>query len=549
MKDVMQNIPKKGSNFRRRTSIFLILFGITLGFSGYFVTQTQIQLDLSSERIREFLVPMRSSVQAANSDLRLQIQELKLITQLTREENISVENLAMVRLGPNVVTLQNLKIADWAPESLRSLLRSWTLEAQNYTEQITLGAKISGALDKLSQIQRTTEVLERTVEREISVQLLRISEDTSQYLTLWGVFFAIGLVWMILYFIFVWRWTLPLQELRDWIARDKSPADWAPRSLNSSGLFSGASDFAELVEAIRGRILKFQEASAELSEQSSKNRETQRAITLLFTSLQVTIKKNEELVAELIQKEKLASMGEMAAQLAHEIRNPLNSLGLKLELLMEDAGPEQKPLVQKMTLEIDRLNALTESHLRSTKAQILDSSHCQLAEVVESTKELLREELNQKNCSLVTKIDPEIEALLPANVIKAVLLNLIKNSIQAYEGISSDQPKIISATANFVKAQDSKLPLKFYLEIGDNGCGFPESYDKGSFKIFQTTKKDGSGLGLSTSKSMLEAFGASLEIVSDPQNNVSVVRVVGPTTGKHVNKTPSKDVLKEERPL
>ncbi len=522
-----KSVQKRGSNFRRRTSIFLILFAITLGLSGYFVTQTQSKLDLSSERIREVLVPMRRLVQMANSDLRLQIQELKLITQLTREENISVENLAMIRLGPNITALQNLHQGYWVPSSLRTLLDAWKQESQNYTDQITIGSKISLSLTQLGEIQRTTEFLDRAVEREISVQLLAISEDTNHYLTLWGVFFAIGIIWMVLYFIFVWRWTLPLQELNEWISRDKSPVDWAPRSLNSKGVFSGASDFADLVDAIRLRILKFQEASSALEEQASKNRETQRSITLLFTSLQVTIKKNEELVAELIQKEKLASMGEMAAQLAHEIRNPLNSLSLKLELLMDDVPPEQRPLIEKMTGEIDRLNALTESHLRNTKSQIQGASTSDIKEIIISTRELMFEELSQKSCPIV--IEENFEgtmrqsaiAAIPPNVLKAVLLNLAKNSLQAQD--AQESAKEIKIRFGISESGES-----FYLDVLDRGIGFPQEYQRSPFKIFQTTKEEGSGLGLSTSRSMLEAYGASIRIASPEAPYASCVRVIGP---------------------
>lgn len=528
------NTVKKGSNFRQRTSIFLILFAITLGLSGYFVIQTQTKLDLSSERIREVLVPMRSLVQMANSDLRLQIQELKLITQLTREENISVENLAMIRLGPNVGALQNLHQGAWIPSSLRSLLQSWNHEAQNYSDQITLGAKISASLQQLAQIQRTTDVLERTVDREISVQLLEISEDTTHYLTLWGIFFAVGTVWMVLYFMFVWRWTQPLHELREWIARDKSPIDWAPRSLNSHGVLSGASDFAELVEAIRARILKFQEASGKIEDQAAKNRETQRAITLLFTSLQVTIKKNQELVAELIQKEKLASMGEMAAQLAHEIRNPLNSLSLKLELLMEDVPSAQRALVEKMTGEIDRLNALTESHLRSTRSHFEESSSCLVRDVVISIRDLLSEELSQKNCHFVIEEISNVEANLPPNVLKAVLLNLAKNAIQAQESLTSQELREIKI--NYGAQSDA--PESFYIDVLDRGCGFPSDYDREAMKMFQTTKKDGSGLGLATSKSMLEAFGAAVSVSQAPAGYSSLVQVIGPTSLVRVKAAP-----------
>jgi signal transduction histidine kinase len=521
-----QTTDKRGSNFRKRTSIFLILFTITIGLSGYFVTQTQSKLDLSSERIREVLVPMRRLVQMANSDLRLQIQELKLITQLTREENISVENLAMIRLGPNVAALQNLHQGYWVPSSLRTLLDSWKRETQNYTDQISIGSKISLSLTQLSEIQRTTEFLDRAVEREISVQLLAISDDTNHYLSLWGVFFAIGIIWMVLYFIFVWRWTLPLQELKEWLSREKSPVDWAPRSLNSRGIFSGASDFAELIDGIRARILTFQEASAALEEQASKNRETQRAITLLFTSLQVTIKKNEELVAELIQKEKLASMGEMAAQLAHEIRNPLNSLSLKLEILLEDVPHAHRSLVEKMTGEIDRLNALTESHLRSTKIQVQESSVCNVGDTIFSTRELMSEELSLKSCSLVIQNETEpqkpVIAAIPPNVLKAVLLNLTKNALQAQDEIQGN--KEIMIRFGLLDSADN-----FYLDVLDRGCGFPEEYERSPFKIFQTTKVDGSGLGLSTSKSMLEAYGANLRIATPHDHTYSsCVRVIGP---------------------
>ena len=286
-----------------------------------------------------------------------------------------------------------------------------------------------------------------------------------------------------------------------------------------SGLLAPPFEIQSLVEALRFHVEKFKDQSSELVRRSDRIQETERAMGTLFSGLQYLVRHNEALLEELIKKEKLASMSEMAAQLAHEIRNPLNSLNLKLELLREELEPIHQEQLDKVLGEIDRLDALTESHLRTTRTRLQQGSRnselqdalkpSKLLHLVTESIETLRPEIEAAGIEIefsFTADAPSPEVLIPGNVVKASLVNLLKNSKEALDD-SATNPRRIRID---LKSENASWALW----VSDTGCGFPQDFLGSPIESFRTTKSSGSGLGLSTTEQMLKAFDVEVQIES-----------------------------------
>jgi signal transduction histidine kinase len=512
-----------------RIFIFLILL-ILLSSSGIaLMLRSQDGLSLASAQIREVLLPTSRILEQAQTELDLQIQELRLLTTLRRSTNAEAQEAGAVPpgrqdsrllgLSPSVRALLNMQSTPLFPQVLAPLIEPWAQSARAYQERSESLPSLEAAVRDLQELREKTRILQRAVQREFSVQLLSLSNSAHSNLVLWAVALVLQTAAALVFVLLVWRWMSPLERIRVWLEDSFSSRrllDTAPpRSVAGSGLLSPPAEVQGLVEAFRGLVGRFREQAHELDARSAKTLEDARAIALLFAGLHQMTRHNQELLGELIKREKLASMSEMAAQLAHEIRNPLNSLNLKLELLRDELPAEQQARVDAVLGEIDRLDALTESHLRTTRqrvaaAEAFEAEHpASVLESTAATLEIFRDEAAARGIALGEARGPEISSTLPANVLKAVLVNLLKNALEAHDGAPVGERRVLVETEIHSGGEWS-------LHVLDTGRGFP--VEEGRFRVesFRTTKPEGSGLGLATSKSMLEAYGARLEIQPGP---------------------------------
>ncbi len=219
-----------------------------------------------------------------------------------------------------------------------------------------------------------------------------------------------------------------------------------------------------------------------------------------------TKKKLQELEDHVKMVEKMAYMGEMAAGMAHEIKNPLASLAGSIQLLREDIhyDPYHDKLMQIALRETDRLSELVGNFLLFARPQ---AGKIEKIDLRASILEVL--ELFGKNSESSSRIDISIH-LAPSIWIEIdpvhfhqVLWNILLNAAEAIE-------------------KEGKINIRLYesknnratLEIEDNGCGIPETTQKMIFDPFFTTKAGGTGLGLSIAHSILETYGYLLSVES-----------------------------------
>jgi len=210
----------------------------------------------------------------------------------------------------------------------------------------------------------------------------------------------------------------------------------------------------------------------------------------------------------LIQSERLAAIGRMAAHVSHEVRNPLSSIGLNVELLEEgltSADRETRDLLGAIHREIDRLRAVTEEYLRLAR---LPNPHLvpeHMPDVVRGAVQLLRLELEAAGIELELRLAEDLPLVaLDEAQIRQVLINLLKNAREAMpEGGRIE-----------LEARASTDGVE--LIVRDHGVGMDGEQKERIFDLFYTTKQRGSGLGLPLTQQIVVAHRGHIRCESSP---------------------------------
>src|SRR5467141_3027417 len=200
----------------------------------------------------------------------------------------------------------------------------------------------------------------------------------------------------------------------------------------------------------------------------------------------------------LLRSERLAAIGRVAAQITHEIRNPLSSISLNAEELGERA-PQARELCDAIVREVDRLTAITEEYLRFAR---LPKPQLQRADVNDTVRELLefvRPELDSAGVKDSLSLSPGLPRVL-ADVaqLRQLLLNLLSNAREAMSAGGS-----LRVTTRATKAMVE-------IEVRDSGPGIPSERLARIFDPFFTTKERGTGLGLAMAQEIAQEHGGQL---------------------------------------
>ena len=237
----------------------------------------------------------------------------------------------------------------------------------------------------------------------------------------------------------------------------------------------------------------------------------------------------EERERRLIRGERLAAAGQLAAQITHEIRNPLSSVALNVELLEDELvnSSEGKRLLGQITKEVDRLTNITESYLGFARRPKPELVPLDVAEELRGLLDFMGPELEQDGVTLVREL-PDAPAMVmgDANQLRQAFLNLLRNAKEAVldEGRGIGRPPQIGVA--LARRGDAIAVTVF-----DNGRGIPlppEQLDR-IFEAFYTRKARGTGLGLP----MVQ------QIVSDHAGTVRVAQT-GPTGTRFEVELPAK---------
>jgi len=262
-----------------------------------------------------------------------------------------------------------------------------------------------------------------------------------------------------------------------------------------------------------------QETSAPFSPESLKTAEAlarHAALAIenarLFEREQRRIRELREAQKQLLQSEKLATIGRMAAGLAHELNTPLTYIMGNLELLhAHPLTANQEEMLGSIAKGADRIKSLTRSLLAFSRVSPEDMTPVDPNGVIERSLELCHYQVLKSGVHL----EKDLTAGLPpvkvvSNQLEMALINLVVNAVQAMEGTPGGQLRVTSAL------RDGRVEIT----VADTGPGIPEAVQPTIFEPFFTTKPEGegTGLGLSTVLMVVERHQGTIDYTT--QNGV-----------------------------
>lgn len=216
---------------------------------------------------------------------------------------------------------------------------------------------------------------------------------------------------------------------------------------------------------------------------------------------------------KMYRADRLATLGQLAAGAAHEIRNPLTSIRSTIQYLQKDMREEGKrTLVNDLLEEVDRINGIIEGLLSFSRPSEPQREDFDLRLLLEQTVNLVSTTARKKNVDISLDF-PSAERTLHADPaqLKQVFLNIIMNSLHAME---TGGKLSISAEMKQPGGYNLEKRNSFCIFFRDTGKGIPQSDLDHVFDPFFTTKRDGTGLGLSISYGIIRQHGGEIEIVS-----------------------------------
>lgn len=242
------------------------------------------------------------------------------------------------------------------------------------------------------------------------------------------------------------------------------------------------------------------------------------AVALLsgFLSEQTRRSSNElQRMSEHVKRmEKMASLGEMAAGLAHEIKNPLASLSGSIQVLREEnrCDPERDNLMRIVLRETDRLTSLVSDFLLFAKPPAGKRVSIQLDEAINEILELFQKNSTiQGSLTIERKLIPDIFVEVDPVHLRQILWNLLLNAAEAIEGEGQIAVQMVNQKNRWVQ-----------IVLTDNGAGISVENVDAIFDPFYTTKHSGTGLGLSIVYRILEYYGSRLDVESSEGQGTSV---------------------------
>lgn len=214
--------------------------------------------------------------------------------------------------------------------------------------------------------------------------------------------------------------------------------------------------------------------------------------------------------------ERLASVGQLAAGVAHEIRNPLTAIRSTMQYLLQgfEAAEPKHQLIAELLSEVDRINSTVGSLLSLSRSGELRLAEIDGLDPLARAVQLLRARAREQGVEIAEALPPEpVPVLGDAGQLKQVFLNLLLNAIQ-----SMPDGGLVRVMAAAQEGQEAWLRIR----IADGGAGIPADQLRQVFDPFYTTKSDGTGLGLAICHSILEQHQGEIEIESEAGHGTAV---------------------------
>lgn len=262
-----------------------------------------------------------------------------------------------------------------------------------------------------------------------------------------------------------------------------------------------------------GEIIKKDGTSALLGMTASllkDERNTVRGIIFVFQDITKIIEMEEQVR----RQERLATVGGLAAGIAHEIRNPLASLSGSIQVLRGEMEltEDNKRLMDIVVRETDRLNTIITEFLEYARPKTTHTEQIELRSMLDETIMLLKNSRDFHDTIQITRdIEPRILLKGDTQRLRQVFWNLLINACQAMPNGGT-----IAITAMLVSSENKDVPMCEII-ISDTGQGIAQEYLDKIFDPFYTTKVGGTGLGLAIAYRIIEEHRGSITVLSEPE--------------------------------
>ncbi len=213
----------------------------------------------------------------------------------------------------------------------------------------------------------------------------------------------------------------------------------------------------------------------------------------------------------LARAQRLAAVGELAASLAHELRNPLASVRMACRNLRQEvADPDHAGRLDMIGDELQRVTQLLNALLSSGRQTPEAAQEVDIAQQVEELLRLVRYQIPE-GIHLDPRIAEELHCFLPPASFRQALLNLIMNSAQA-----------LAERSGTIRVSAERRDTQLFLQVSDDGPGFPPELLQGGIRPFASWRLGGTGLGLSMVRRFVRDLGGDLELANGPQGGACI---------------------------
>jgi len=226
-----------------------------------------------------------------------------------------------------------------------------------------------------------------------------------------------------------------------------------------------------------------------------------RRVAAAFNTMAKELQKRQK---ELIQADKMASLGLLSAGFAHEVRNPLAGIKTSAQVLAKHSpSRDARSLARGISKEVDRLNKLVGDLLHFSRPQASVKKTCDLVAIIDQALKILRSEIHKKNIQIINRVDSHPILVAPEQMLQ-ILINLILNALAAVE-----PDKGIVRISSRVSSEN-----EFVVKLRDNGHGISQDKINRVFDPFFSLSREGTGLGLSVVKMLLKENNIRIDVES-----------------------------------
>jgi two-component system NtrC family sensor kinase len=271
-----------------------------------------------------------------------------------------------------------------------------------------------------------------------------------------------------------------------------------------------AKQFDNMLDLLKQRKNELQKAANELE---CKVHDRTASLKEKTEELELHIQLLNQTRDKLVISEKLAALGELTAGIAHEINNPTAVILGNVELIQFELGDDSKRVTEEIEAihaQIDRIRNITRSLLQySRQGGVQDEITWQhVNPIIEESVTLVKTGAKKRDIVFETQLDAHTCVEVNRHQLLQILVNLQMNGIHAMQG----KGRLLISSEDWIEGSKN---LGAIIHVKDEGCGIKEENLKRIFSPFYTTKREGTGLGLSVSQSILSQSGGELKVASE----------------------------------